>query len=94
MSPEGRKRLEQYRHVYTMWINDRVLLNTSWATDVQDIIRKEINPGYTQNLWCGKCCADMLETAFRHLDSLPKPVINELHTPNGINRAERRNRRR
>lgn len=94
MSPEGRKRLEQYRTVYTMWINDRVLLNTSWATDVQDIIRKEINPGYTQNLWCGKCCADMLETAFRHLDSLPKPVENELHTPNSINRAERRNRRR
>lgn len=76
-----------------MWVNDRVLLNTSWATDVQDIIRKEINPGYTQNLWCGKCCADMLETAFRHLDSLPKQVINELHTPNGGNRAERRNRR-
>lgn len=93
MSPEGRKRLEQYRPVYTMWINDRVLLNTSWATDVQDIIRKEINPGYTQNLWCGKCCADMLETAFRHLDSLPKILLSENNPSNGGNRPKRNHRR-
>lgn len=94
MSPEGRKRLEQYRQVYTIWINDKVLINTAFANDVLDIIRKEINPGYTNNLWCGKCCADMLETAFRHLDSLPKIVENELHTPNGGNRPQRGNGRR
>ena len=59
-----------------MWVNDKVLLNTSFANEVQDIIRQELNPGYTAQTWCGKCCADMLELAFRHLDSLPKDESN------------------
>jgi len=76
MSPENRARLEKYRQIYTMWVNDNVLLNTSFANEVQDIIRQELNPGYTAQTWCGKCCADMLELAFRHLDSLPKHESN------------------
>ena len=93
MSPENRQRLEKYRQIYTMWVNDEVLLNTSFASEVQDIIRQELNPGYTAQTWCGKCCADMLELAFRHLDSLPKPVVNESHTSNGGNSQKRNHRR-
>lgn len=76
-----------------MWINDKVLLNTSFANEVQEIIRKELNPGYTAQIWCGKCCADMLELAFRHLDSLPKIVENENNSPNSGNRDKRHHRR-
>lgn len=93
MSPENRARLEKYRPIYSMWVNDKVLLNTSFANEVQEIIRQELNTGYTAQTWCGKCCADMLEIAFRHLDSLPKPVVNELHTPNSSNKPKHNHRR-
>ena len=89
MSPENRARLEKYRPIYSMWVNDKVLLNTSFANEVQEIIRQELNPGYTAQTWCGKCCADMLELAFRHLDSLPK---DESNTSNSDNRPKRHHR--
>lgn len=93
MSPENRAKLEKYRPIYNMWIKDKVLLNTSFANEIEEIIRKELNPGYTAQKWCGKCCADMLELAFRHLDSLPKQVENENNSPNSGNRDKRHHRR-
>lgn len=70
MQPENRNRLEKYREMYNAWVNDQVLYNMDGAAknEIIDVIRKEFNPGYVTELWCGSCVAKMLVYAFEQMD--------------------------
>lgn len=70
MQQSNRNKLEQYRPKLKEWLNDQTChLDLQGKQDILDVIRAEWNPGYHCDMFCGKCVVNMLEYAFRCLDS-------------------------
>lgn len=81
MNQHNIDRLESYRSKLTEWINDRTChLDGAAKNEILEIIRKEFNPNYHVDLWCGKCVVDMLVYAFREMDARLTVVKVELPT--------------
>lgn len=79
MKPENKAFLEANRH---HWITLRDAfyvrhLDGNTRSDMQRIMGEEFRPGYTSDLWCGVCVADMVRALYQEFEKweAAQPVI-------------------
>jgi hypothetical protein len=79
LSPESIKFLDENRGHYEILERAGYVKHLDIATreGLLNVIRKEWDPGYLSNNWCGECVANMLKFAYLQYDkwiqSQPKP---------------------
>lgn len=80
MKPENRKFLDDNRHHHTTLVRAFYLrhLDGNTRSMMQQVMAEEFQPGYSADLWCPTCCADMVLAVYRRYDEWlaanPDPV--------------------
>lgn len=62
--------LDANRHHYDLWQRAKIMKDLDGATRrrLLEVIRKEFNPGYLADLWCGPCVAETIRYAYVQYD--------------------------
>ncbi len=70
MTTESISFLDANRNHYFVLIKAGIVNQLDYATrqGLLDVIRKEFDPGYLVNMWCGECVCNMLKFAFEQYD--------------------------
>jgi hypothetical protein len=70
MKPANKKFLDDNRHHHTTLIKAQYLrhLNANEREGMQRVMREEFQPGYSADLWCPPCCAEMVRMLYRLYD--------------------------
>jgi hypothetical protein len=85
MKPENKKFLEENKHHWITLRDAQYLrhLNGNERSGMQRVMSEEFRPGYTADLWCPTCVAEMVKSLYRHYEAwLEKnpdvPIIPEI----------------
>lgn len=70
MSPESMAFLDANRYHYNWLVNAQMVKHLDYATrkGLLDVIRKEFEPGYPEDLDCSNCVANMLRYVYVQYD--------------------------
>lgn len=70
MTTESQAFLDNNRYHYNWLVNAQMVKHLDGATreGLLQVIRKEFDPGYPCDLWCGNCVANMLRYAYVQYD--------------------------
>lgn len=71
----------QKKHWEQFQIAEYMKPSYSEQQEIERVVREEWKPGYTENLWCAACVAEMYKTAYNnyaeYLKKTAKPVVAE-----------------
>lgn len=70
MTPEDKQFLDDHRHHHDTLMRAGFVQNLDYRVkeQMQTIISRYFQPGYTATLWCGDCVAEMIKICYRHYD--------------------------
>lgn len=70
MKPENRKFLDDNRHHHNTLVNAGYLrhLNANERDGMQRVMSEEFQKGYTADLWCPDCVAEMVKRLYNEYD--------------------------
>ena len=87
MKPENKKFLEDNRH---HWITLRDAkfcrhLDGNTRSGMMRVMSEEFRPGYTADLWCGTCVAEMVKQLYHEFEKweAAQPPVVEMYVLNG-----------
>jgi hypothetical protein len=87
MKPENKAFLEANWHHWETLKNAQYLkgLNAHERENFQRIMSEEFQPGYTADLWCPTCCADMVRLLYTRYEAWkaanPEPIEMKANFP-------------